>query len=319
MSFVVPYGAGGGYDTYARLLASHMEPLAGTEIVVSNLASTTAGAKVIRDARPDGRTIGILNGTETMLRRMLEGDEHPDLFADFLLLGQIAETPTVWVAAPGGGIGSIDELMKLAATRPIVAGTRSVSNTDFAGMAVVSSLADFRLESVTGYRGSNEVILSMIRGEVDLVSFSYETLRPFIESGEVRPILQLTSAPLAEAPKLADVPFVGGPGGWLARRAAERGADVAKVGQLGDGLVAMSLQPRTIVTCRGVEPDMAACLKQLFVAAVDSPALRAEATALQRSIVPIPGDELAEKLHRLQPVVAGFVQVIREAQGRARS
>lgn len=319
MSFIVPFAAGGGYDTYARLLATRMETLVDAEIVVGNLSSTALGAKKIRDAAPDGLTLGLVNAAETILRRLLEGGEHPDFFADFTVLGQIAETPTAWVVAANSGIGSIEDLMRLAGQRPVVAGTRSVSNVDFAGMAVVSHLAGFPLESVSGYAGSSEVILSMIRGEVDLASFSYESLRPFLQAGDVRPILQLSMEPVPDAPELRDVPVTGGPDGWLTRRAAQRGADLAEARRLGDGLVAVSLQPRTILTSKGLDPDRADCLKRLFIAAATDSGLAEEAQKLKRSVTPVPGDELVARLQALEPILAGFVPIIREAQTRTRS
>ena len=60
MTFIVPFPAGGGYDTYARLLATAFGKLTGVQVAVSNLASSPVGAMAIRDSRPDGLTVGIL-------------------------------------------------------------------------------------------------------------------------------------------------------------------------------------------------------------------------------------------------------------------
>ena len=77
LSFLVPFPAGGGYDTYARLLATAFEKLIGGKVPVSNLASGPVGNKALRDARPDGRTIGIVHGGGVMIRRLLEGADRP--------------------------------------------------------------------------------------------------------------------------------------------------------------------------------------------------------------------------------------------------
>ena len=60
--FLVPYGPGGGYDTYSRLIASAMEKYMGSTVVVINKPG--AGGMVgtnhmYNGARRDGLTVGI--------------------------------------------------------------------------------------------------------------------------------------------------------------------------------------------------------------------------------------------------------------------
>ena len=100
----------------------------------------------------------------------------------------------------------------------MVAGVRTVSSPDFAGYAAIGQLAGIPIDVVAGYKGSSEVVLSLVRGELDLAAFSAGSLRPFIEGGEVRPILQLSDRPDAEAAFLDGVPLLGGQDGWLAAR-----------------------------------------------------------------------------------------------------
>lgn len=60
ITLIVPFGAGGGTDIPARLLAGMMEKKLGQPIVVQNVAGAggTLGVSQVAAARPDGYTLG---------------------------------------------------------------------------------------------------------------------------------------------------------------------------------------------------------------------------------------------------------------------
>ncbi len=319
MTFIVPFPAGGGYDTYARLLATAFGKLTGVQVAVSNLASSPVGAMAIRDSRPDGLTVGILHGGEVMFRRLLEGADQPDLFRTFTVLGQVADTPTVWVVSAKSDVKTVDDLVALAARRPILAGVRTVNGADFAGFVSITHIAGMPLEVVPGYKGSGEVLLSLARGEIDLASYSAASVQPFIESGEARPILQLASRPVPDAPFLDNVPVLAGPGGWLVQRATQRGAAPDAALLQADGLASALGQPRVVVAPAGLEPAAADCLRRLFMAAVAEPSMVEGAAAAKQPLDPLPGGETVERLRAAAPLLEELLPVIRDAQRRVRS
>jgi tripartite-type tricarboxylate transporter receptor subunit TctC len=63
LTLIVPYGAGGGTDITARLLARDLEPVLGKPVTVENRAGGGGwvGWGALAAARPDGYTIGYLN------------------------------------------------------------------------------------------------------------------------------------------------------------------------------------------------------------------------------------------------------------------
>ncbi len=64
MTYIVATSPGGGYDTYARLIAKHMEKyLPVGKIIVKNVpgAGHIIGANQLYAAKPDGLTIGTFN------------------------------------------------------------------------------------------------------------------------------------------------------------------------------------------------------------------------------------------------------------------
>ncbi|MGY9105617.1 MAG: hypothetical protein ACKVG0_03625 [Alphaproteobacteria bacterium] len=64
VSYVVATDAGGGYDTYGRMVARYMQKhLPGSRFVVRNVpgAGNIIGTNLIYTARPNGLTIGMFN------------------------------------------------------------------------------------------------------------------------------------------------------------------------------------------------------------------------------------------------------------------
>ena len=64
VTYIVATAAGGGYDTYGRLVAEYMQKhLPGSTFVVKNVpgAGTLIGANLIYASKPDGLTFGTFN------------------------------------------------------------------------------------------------------------------------------------------------------------------------------------------------------------------------------------------------------------------
>jgi len=63
ITLIVPYGAGGGTDITARMLAKDLEPALSTLVMVENRAGGGGwvGWGALANAKPDGYTIGYLN------------------------------------------------------------------------------------------------------------------------------------------------------------------------------------------------------------------------------------------------------------------
>ncbi|MGI6553519.1 MAG: hypothetical protein ACOX37_11135 [Bacillota bacterium] len=72
--FIVPYSAGGGFDQYARQMQPFLqELLPGSTIVVENVAGAGAlrGMNELYNAKPDGTTIGIINGSGLAMSQLV--------------------------------------------------------------------------------------------------------------------------------------------------------------------------------------------------------------------------------------------------------
>ena len=320
MRWIVPNAPGGGYDTYSRLIEPYLEKTLMSEITVENIpgAGGLVGAKTIQEARPNGLTIGILDGSG-MLIAALSGEKNvPNLSNDFTILNRIARSRQVWATGANSPLRSISDVLGEAENRLIVFGTLNVASLSFYNIAVTSHLLGLDAEIVTGYRGSKAGVLAVQRGEIEIISYSFESILRHIESGDVRPLLQISDEPISSHPVLKDIPLLGGGDGLAARRAAALGRDVQSAQLDVSTLSAIIGVGRLIVAPKGLDPSMAGCLEEALGKALADPDLQRAAAKAKRSfdvgsaaMVQADLDRVAQRAERFSPIIKEHIYKVR--------
>ena len=284
--WIVAGSPGGGVDVGSRLIAPFFETAIGAQIAVENRAGAGGrlGARIVRDAEPDGRTLGIVSGTALLLAGLSEDLQGLHPLNDFTVLGRIASEDPVWLRGPSSRFRTWEDVMARPAGEPIVFGITDVGGTSFGFASLPAELLRVELTYLPGYMGSPEVLLGLIRGEFDLTASSFESTQDRIDAGEVTPILQISDRPFADHPALAGVPVLGGPQGVAARVARERGEDPQAATQRAEALDRLFRIGRLIVGPPGLAVEQAACLSARLAEAVREPAFLAAAARARRTI-----------------------------------
>src|SRR6266540_3105218 len=100
ITMIVPFAAGGGIDTSARIQAQRMGEILGQTIVVENIgggAGQTGGQRVA-NAPPDGYTFMIGNsGTHAYNQRLYKKPMY-NAVTEFTPVGLVSESPRILVA-----------------------------------------------------------------------------------------------------------------------------------------------------------------------------------------------------------------------------
>ena len=121
MTYVVPTGPGGGYDTYARLIGRHLERhLGGARVVIRNVpgAAHLIGVDEIYRAPADGLTIGTFTAG-IALRRSRRDEPADDVDVGTMSwIGKAAAEPRVLAVGTRTPFRSIDDLRR--SSRPVV-------------------------------------------------------------------------------------------------------------------------------------------------------------------------------------------------------
>jgi tripartite-type tricarboxylate transporter receptor subunit TctC len=314
--WIVPSRPGGGYDTYSRLLQPFLEQTLGVRLVIDNRpeAGGIVGAVAIRDATPDGRTLGLINASGLIAANAVDVGTAPDPVGDFRILGSIVSNHMVMFTGRDSGIGSLDQLLEVAQERAIVTGVRDAGSASFYAVPVTADLLGIDYALVTGYVGSAARAMAAVRGEVDVIFGHLDSLRGQVEAGELVPLLQLTPVErrLTAAERLAGADGVARSRAAFTDRtpgeaieAAARLADIVGAGRLVVGPPDLP-EPRT------------ACIDAGLAEVLADDAL---ATAAQRAglgIEPGNGAAARARLQRAEQAVPRFEALIRAAVAQAR-
>ena len=283
--WLVPYSAGGGFDVLSRLLQPVYEVLLDARIVVANMpgAGGLIATKALAGAPPDGLTLGLINATALLTGPMF-GEDGPRPGDDLTLLGRLAPDDQCLVTSSGSELATIDALVAKGTDGPVVMATAGARGSWFLAAVVTGSLLDVPVEFVTGYPGTREASLGLLRGEVDAMVAPFDSVLDRIELGDLRVILQLSDAPLAADRALDGVPVLGGADGVAANRARARGLDPAAAQTTATTLVNVLTAGRVVAAPKALPAPLAACLADQLHAAVTDPGFQAAALQAKRRL-----------------------------------
>lgn len=180
---VVGYGAGGGYDTYARMIAPYLEKRLGVTVVVDNRpgAGGVVALNQVFLAEPDGLTIMLVNGTGAVLGQLTEAAGVRYDLTRMSWLGRVVSEDRVLFVSEKSPYRSIDDLRR--SDRPIkfAAGGKIDSISDLE--AITCKALDLNCKIIIGYKGSKGAALAVIRGEADGLTTTASSSHAYARDG----------------------------------------------------------------------------------------------------------------------------------------
>jgi len=311
--WIVGHAPGGGYDTYSRLVEPYLERELGVSIYVDNIpgAGGLKGAATLTEAPPNGATLGILN-MAGLLMASLTTNLPFDQLNDFTMLGTINKSSHIWATGASTGLKSIEELLQLGRTRGVVFGVNTFNSLGFLLPALTSAMLGCKADYVSGYGGSTQTVMAAIRGEVDVVSASWDVVSNRVHAGDLRP-LALMSADLAKAdPVLRGAPVLAGKHGLIAEASPKTAGDA-------EALVRLMNVGRVIVAPAGMDPTLEKCLSDAACRALHDPKLVEAAAARRYRVQPICAEETQRRVQAAQADLPALAPIAREAIARAQA
>ena len=185
VTLTVGYSAGGGYDTYARMLAPHFEKLTGATVVVENKpggGGMTALNQLVR-GNPDGLSMQVLNGESAIMWQLLKQTGVAYDMTKVSMLGRIQEEPHFFLVNPKLP-DSLKEIVASGRKLKFTA-TRRIDNLgDYA--AVTCEALKMNCQIITGYKGSKEAGLAVMNGEADALTISESSGFTYAQGGRTK-------------------------------------------------------------------------------------------------------------------------------------
>lgn len=204
---VVPFGAGGPADIYARFLGEKLGAVLGQPFTIENRpgAGAVIGTDLVAKATADGHTLLMMSNTHTANETLLPNKPYA-LLRDLAPVAGVNIAHHVLVAKPEFSARTVTDLIALAKARP------GALNFASSGPGTPYHIAGEAFRAAAGievvhvpFRGSGEARTAIIAGNVDFMFDSVTTQRENIAAGRVRGIA--TSGP-ARNPLLPDLPTV---------------------------------------------------------------------------------------------------------------
>jgi tripartite-type tricarboxylate transporter receptor subunit TctC len=278
ITYIVATTAGGGYDTYGRMIARYMPKyLPGSRIIVRNVpgAGNIIGANAIYTARPDGTTIGMFN-TGLIYNQLIGSAGMNFDIAKFTWLGKAATEARAVVLSTNSGIKSFDDMLR---ARDVKFATSGVGTASYFDTRILADALKLNIQVVNNFTG-NTGELSMRRGEVAGQIGTVESLEQFVKSGAGFYALEISGSQA----KLPGVPNV-------AQYAKEERAK-----KLVALLQAMSELGRLQAAPPGVPAETLAVLRTAMEQTIKDPGFVADSEKLNLPIDFLPGDVVTEKI-----------------------
>jgi tripartite-type tricarboxylate transporter receptor subunit TctC len=270
----VGFAAGGGYDTYARIVARHMgKHIPGNpSFVVENMdgaGSLIAANYTANKADRDGTFIGVWNSAFVLYQAL--GDRAVRL--DARKLG--------WIGAPvkgspgcqimgHTGLKTMDEVVKSG--RALKMGATRAGSTYNDLPKILNQTVGTKFDVITGYTGTSKITVAMRAKELDGGCWGWEsarvTARSMLDAEGEQKLIPIIVHSKWEDPALQGVPLTRE---YIKSKAGKDGV------ALYNAWVNQYEFQRPLVAPPGVPKDRLETLRKAFKATLEDPELQAEA------------------------------------------
>jgi tripartite-type tricarboxylate transporter receptor subunit TctC len=190
IEFLIPFAPGGGFDRTVRLISPFMEKALPKRVEVLPKNVPGAGGRralgTLYRTKPDGYQIAIMNSPGAAIPVLLGEKVEYDL-ARFAWVAKIGSEDYMVGVSTNSPIRSIEDLKKLG--RPVKIPTTGFGSTAQAAGAVFAEAFGLKAEHISGYKGTNDYIVGIVRGDGDLALAPVSTFKQFVESGAIRPLM----------------------------------------------------------------------------------------------------------------------------------
>jgi tripartite-type tricarboxylate transporter receptor subunit TctC len=203
--FILPFGAAGVADITSRLAAEKLGDKLGQRFVVENQPGPggIAAARSVLSQPPDGYTLGLVtNGTSisAAIYKALPFDP----VKSFATISTIGSFDLVFATNAESEFKTLQDFIKAAREQPgkLNVGTINVGGTQNLAAELFKSLAGLNFQIVP-YRGTPDVIVALLRNDVQMLVEFYAPIKPTLLDNKIRPV---ATSGTRRSPFFTDVP-----------------------------------------------------------------------------------------------------------------
>lgn len=209
---VIGFAPGGGTDTTARALSTKLSASLGQQVVVDNRPghSGTIAADIVAKATPDGHTV-LLGTIALVVNPSLTAKMPFDTLKDLAPVTRAANSTNILVVHPSVAAKSVKELIALARTTNLNAGSSGIGGTGHLAVELFNLQTGVKITHVP-YKGGGPAMLDLLGGNIHLIFATAASSIGHIKAGKIRALAVTTSQRSALVPELPTVAEAGVPG-----------------------------------------------------------------------------------------------------------
>jgi tripartite-type tricarboxylate transporter receptor subunit TctC len=302
---IVGFAAGGGFDTYSRVIGRHMgKHIPGNpSIVVENMTgagSLIAANYVYKVAKPDGLTVGHFIGG-LIMQQVMGGPSIEFDARKFHLIGVPVKENVVCALRKESGITSMESW--LAAKTPVKMGGTAPGSTTDDVVKILKEAIGLPIQLVSGYKGTADIRLAADSGEIAGGCWAWESIkvtwRKALETKDLIVVLQAIPKP---HPDLGSIPLA------ISYAKTDEAKKLVEA-----GIHDTQIFTRPYVLPPGTPQARVQLLRKAFLETLKDKAFMAEAESSKLDVDPVTGEQ-AEKiiagLFKLDPNLVGKLKQI---------
>jgi tripartite-type tricarboxylate transporter receptor subunit TctC len=249
---IVDTSPGGITDLLARLSAEGLSQRVGQSVVVENKpgASGNVAAEFLIRSPADGYTLMIAAAGNLAVKPFLEQSVPFDPLSDLAPVINVGDAAHILVVPASVEAKDLAQFIAYARANPgkVYYGSAGVGSPPHLSLELFGRLAGVKLVHVP-YKGIGNALPDMLAGRVHAMSISLGSARPYLKSGQIRPLAAAAKQRLAGLPDVPTSAEAGLPG-W------EMSAWFA------------------VFAPKGTPPEVIRLLNQRLQAAIDEPKTR---------------------------------------------
>jgi tripartite-type tricarboxylate transporter receptor subunit TctC len=304
IQFIVGGSAGGGYDTYTRLIARHFaQYIPGKPAtVVQNMpgAGMLIAANYIFNSAPrDGTVIGHWSGP-LILQHMIGNSAVQFEGRKFGWLGMPTADSLVCIMTERSGINTVEDWRKAKTRVKLGAIGPGTSGTD--DTKLLAAATDLPLQLIEGYKGTADIRVAAETGEVDgTCSFGWQSAKvTWANALRARQVHVVLQTMLESHPELKGIPLA------VDYAKTEEGKKLLRIASELYGKQRLySLPPQ-------VPEERVRILQKAFIDTLKDPQFIAEAEKAKLEIDPIDGPGIEKMVHGLYGMEPAIVNRVKQ-------
>jgi tripartite-type tricarboxylate transporter receptor subunit TctC len=205
---IVPFGAGGPADVYARMLAKYLSEETKQSFVVEDRpgAGSLIGTDAVAKSAPDGYTLLVMSNTHTTNESLMANKPY-QLMRDFLPVATINYSDLLMVVHPSVPAKTVAEYIALAKKEP------GKLNYASSGPGTPYHMAGELFKAMSGtdivhvpHKASGDMRNSVLSGNVQMMFDAITVMSELAKAGKVR---ALATTGVKRNPLTPDLPTVG--------------------------------------------------------------------------------------------------------------